>query len=129
MLAACGGAPAPTPSAAATNTNDTLVNVALPTTQVTAEATSETSLVTPTPVPALERPVSDQGEPLVARVNEIEITNTRFERTLARFESQQLVAADPLALRQTVLETMIEQAVIEQAASDFNIAVSPTEIE
>lgn len=122
MLAACGGAPAPTQSAAATQPNDTIVNAALPTTtQVIAE--------TPTPAPALERPVSAQGEPLVARVNEIEITNTRFERTLARFESQQLVAADPLALRQTVLETMIEQALIEQAALDLEINVTDTEID
>ena len=80
----------------------------------------------PTAVPSL--PVNEAGVPLVAKVNGVEITLPEFERAVAR-QQVELDAADPSALQNSVLDGMIEQVMIEQAASQQQIAVTDEEIQ
>lgn len=81
----------------------------------------------PTPNPA-DLPSSAAGVPVVARVNGIDILKTDYDRSLSR--NQQLsIAADANALARTVLDTLIEQQVIEQAAAELNVVVTDAEID
>lgn len=73
-------------------------------------------------------PTGENGEPLVARVNGEGITLSEFEQALARTE-QQFVAADTRALQATVLDTLIEQTLIEQAAATENIVITDEALE
>lgn len=72
-------------------------------------------------------PLNDAGLAVVARVNGADITLPQFERALARAQ-QESVIADPTLLRLTVLDTLIEQMLIDQAATQMNIVVSDEEI-
>ncbi len=72
--------------------------------------------------------VSADGTALAARVNTIDIPMPEFEQELARAQ-QQVAAADPNALAASVLDTLIEQAVIEQSAATRQITVTDDEIE
>lgn len=73
-------------------------------------------------------PLNDAGTPIVARVNGDEITLPQFERALARAQAQ-IDAADINALSATVLDQMIEEAVIQQAAATMGISVSEEELD
>jgi peptidyl-prolyl cis-trans isomerase C len=133
--AACGG------DAPATSAPE---NVISPTTapDVTSPTatTSESSVVPPTLTieaeapPALPTaaptgvPVSGRGEQLVARVNGAEITLAEFELALNRRQFE-LNAADPDALRNEVLDQLIEQKIIEQGATAQQITVSDEEVQ
>lgn len=102
-LTACGGQPAQT---------DTTINA--------------------TPVPptiaAESLPVDSNNVALVAKVNGAAITLPTFERALER--RQQVVdASDPAALRAEVLDQLIEQVLIEQAAVQQNLVVSDDEVQ
>ncbi len=124
LLSACGGttetpaAPANTVVSAPTTAASDPVATAADTSPDVAQASESDAL-----------PVDESGQPLVARVNGIGITQAAFDRALAR--SQQLGAevADQSALARTVLDILIEQAVIEQAAAEMNIIVSDQEVE
>jgi foldase protein PrsA len=57
----------------------------------------------------------------------VDITLTQLERAVARTRPDS--AADPDALRATVLDTLIEQELIRQAAAEMNITVSDAEVQ
>lgn len=73
-------------------------------------------------------PTDESGQPLAARVNGEPITQAAFERALAR-SAQSSTAADPRALAGAVLDTMIEQMLIAQAAPALGVSVSEAEID
>jgi peptidyl-prolyl cis-trans isomerase C len=73
-------------------------------------------------------PTSAAGEPLIARVNGAGITQADFEAALSQAQ-QQIAAADPAALQVAVLDTLIEQALIEQAAAAANVVISDEMLE
>lgn len=82
-------------------------------------------LPTPTYPPL---PSNAAGQRLVARVNSVDVLLTRFEREYAR-AARSSAAADPLTLRAWVLDALIEQELIRQAAAALQIAVTPAEVE
>lgn len=95
----------------------------------TPAATSEPTAIpaVPTPNPD-DLPLSAAGVPVIARVNGVDILKTDYDRSLVR--NQQLsIAADANALARTVLDTLIEQEVIEQAAAELNVVVTDAEID
>jgi len=76
-------------------------------------------------VPSL--PLNQNGVPIVARVNGTDITQTEFDRALAR--SSALGATTSYdAFAELVLNTLIEQALINQAATEMGITVTEEEI-
>jgi len=75
--------------------------------------------------PAL--PLNDDGQQIVARVNEHEITLSEFERVLAR--SQQPSPASYDAVANSVLNTLIEQHLIIQRAAEMGITVTEEEVD
>jgi foldase protein PrsA len=76
-------------------------------------------------VPSL--PLNQEGVPIVARVNGEDITQTQFDRALAR--SSDLGATTSYdAFAEMVLNTLIEQVLINQAALQLGITVSDEEI-
>jgi parvulin-like peptidyl-prolyl isomerase len=117
-LSACGGGtPAPTQSAA----------VDTSTSSVTSASQAQTTPTQPS-VAQSDLPLDAAGTPLVARVNGVDITLEVYEREFAR--SQQLgIAADLEALARTILDRLIEQQVIEQAAATLGIVVTEAEID
>ncbi|MFN8374859.1 MAG: peptidylprolyl isomerase [Anaerolineae bacterium] len=82
----------------------------------------------PTVIPTPNLPVNDAGVAVVARVNGTEITLPQFERAVSRAQ-QESVVADPSLLRLQVLDTLIEQVLIDQAAVQMNITVTDAEID
>lgn len=90
------------------------------------------TVINATPVPptiaAESLPVDSNNVALVARVNGQAITLPTFERALER--RQQVVdASDPTALRAEVLDQLIEQVLIEQAAVQQNLVVTDDEVQ
>lgn len=83
-------------------------------------------LITPTPETAAQSASSSQ--PVAARVNGVEITEAEYQRALAR-SMQNSQAADQNALAATVLDMLIEQSLIEQAAAQQGITVSADMLE
>jgi parvulin-like peptidyl-prolyl isomerase len=73
-------------------------------------------------------PLNSAGIAIVAKINGREITLPEFQRALARRQLQ-IEAADPQALASDVLDTMIEQTLIEQAAESLNISVSEADVD
>ena len=72
-------------------------------------------------------PKDDSGTPLVARVNGIGITLPSFQQTMQRYQEQPF--GDPANLPKIVLQTMIQQVLIDQAAAQNNITVSAADID
>lgn len=125
LLTACGEDDnVPTPVAVATLPGSELADVE-------AEVTADVELpatVTPTPTPA---PPTPTPEPLAALVNGLPITQMKFERELARFEqaaTQLGLPADP-ARGQAVLNALVEQELMTQAALAQGLEVTPAEVE
>lgn len=87
------------------------------------------SATDPAPISQSTLPAGADGSQIVARVNGEEISLQVYERTLARYQQQQFQAADPMALRASVLNALIEQALIDQAAAAEQISVTDAEIE
>jgi peptidyl-prolyl cis-trans isomerase C len=113
LVSACGGAPDSAAQAPA---------VQSPVVDLGAQAGP---LVMPT---LANLPLGASGQAIVARVNGIEISQTQLERALAR-DLSITTAADPVALRAAVLDTLIEQTLIRQAAEQFGIVVTDAEID
>lgn len=109
VMAACGGSPA-----AQNNVNPTAAQSAQ-INQVSATAT----------VPATALATGENGDLIVARVNDDEITLVDYQRSLGRFPQ----GGSAAELGAMVLETMIEQTLIEQAAAERGISVSEAEID
>lgn len=80
------------------------------------------------PTSAPQLPVNGDGVAIVARVNGEEITLPEFERALARSQDQSNVA-DPNTLAIVVLNTLIEQTLIHQAAAQIGINVSAEDVQ
>lgn len=79
---------------------------------------------TPVGIQADKLPKDDAGIPVVARVNDTEITLPQFQRMMQRSE-QQASGGSP----RIVLTTMIQQVLIDQAAADSKIEVTPDEVD
>ena len=73
-------------------------------------------------------PTNETGEALVARVNGEGITQVAFDRMLARTQQQILVASEE-ALLATVLDTLVEQALIEQEAALQDVVITDEAVE
>lgn len=127
LLAACGGAEAvPDPTASPLPPTSTPEAAPIAETAVPTEPVAEPS---PEPTAVSSVPTNENGVELVARVNGEGITRPAFERALARIQQQNFVAADPAALEASVLDMLIEQKLIEQAAAEQQIAVTDAEVE
>ncbi len=94
----------------------------------------------PAPSPDPETAVPESTPvPLIARVNGEPILVEEFERQMARYETSMLANGEDPATpegqanlaeaRETVLEWMIEQRLMLQAAAEAGIAVDATEVE
>jgi peptidyl-prolyl cis-trans isomerase C len=68
-------------------------------------------------------PLDETGAPIVARVNGQAITLAAFERALARASSPEASDLDAAVLRSAVLETLIDQLLIVQAAAAGGLVV------
>lgn len=79
-----------------------------------------------TPIATL--PANTEGASIVARVNGVDITLETFNRALSRAEQQQLSPVDATTLQNEVLSTLIQQSVIEQAATQAQLTVSDEEL-
>jgi parvulin-like peptidyl-prolyl isomerase len=73
-------------------------------------------------------PVNENGVPIVARVNGIEITQAELDLALARSQ-QEMFASDSAALRASILDTLIEQELILQEAARAQIVVTNEQVE
>jgi parvulin-like peptidyl-prolyl isomerase len=115
VVAACGGSP------------DAQNNVVQsPTVAPAAQSEAVSQVVSPTiTVPATALATGSNGDLIVARVNDSEITLADYQRSLGRFPQ----SGDAADLGTMVLETMIEQTLIEQAAAERGITISDAEID
>lgn len=111
LLTACGGGAPATEPQQANNQNP-------PT------PTQETQQV------AESSPIADSPNPegVVARVNGVEISQGAFDRAYTR-RSANSTAADDTALRLQVVNTLVEQELIEQAATGMGIVVTDADVE
>lgn len=121
LLSACGGGNAPAPTEAVSMTTAVTTPVTTPTPNGNSDAAGTNQA-------ASSLPLDENGESIVARVNGQPISATAFERALAR-SVQTSSAADPDALAETVLDNLIQQAIFEQAAAEFNITVTEADID
>jgi foldase protein PrsA len=117
MVTACGGNPPPT---------DPQVP---PTVIPEAALTSPPPVESPTEVSGGSLPVNEAGETLVARVNNEGVTQPEFNTRLERERRSGGQAADEAAFQATVLDRLIEQKLIEQAAAAQNFTVTDEEID
>ena len=87
--------------------------------------TPNTSQETPAPTQivfaAETLPKDEDGNPLVARVNDQVITLDSYERALLRFQQQPV--SNPAQLPKLVLDTMVQQMLIDQAAAANEIVI------
>lgn len=91
---------------------------------------ANTNPVSPQAAPATAAlPTDGSGVPLVARVNGQEITLPTFQRALERRQQMVVDAANPAALQAEVLDQLVEQALIEQAAAQQNLTISDEELQ
>jgi foldase protein PrsA len=87
-------------------------------------APQPTATIQTTAEPAL--PLNNDGEQLVARVNGEAITLNEFQRA---FDRRQQNGASYDAVASLVLNTLIEQAIINQAAAEMGITISDADIQ
>ncbi|MCU0499290.1 MAG: peptidylprolyl isomerase [Anaerolineae bacterium] len=71
---------------------------------------------------------TNPDEAVIARVNGVGIPRVKFERALARSQRDSAIA-DQNALERAVLETLIEQEVINQGAAKLGIVVTEAQID
>ena len=126
LLAACGTATTASPTSETVISNSSDVSTNVEAENVVVQQAQPTEPATPVPA-AL--PANEQGTSVVATVNGTDISLEEFQRTLARYEQQQPTVADAAALQSSVLETMIEQVLIDQAAAEQQITISDEELD
>lgn len=129
-LSACGwlGAANEAPSdPAATMTTAVAEEVAAGST----EAGEETAVAAPSPSPTPIPPTPTPTEPLAARVNGEPVFLSTYEKELARYEqAQSELGLNPAGdYRQVVLDALIEQELITQAAEAEGIEVTDEMVE
>lgn len=128
LLAACNNDPAATEAPPATEAAETASGQPAPT-----EAGEESAPPpTETPIPPTPTPT----EPLAATVNGEPIYLSTFEEMLARYQQGQalMMAGNPEAQsdeeqRRLVLDMLIERELIEQAAAENGITITPEMVE
>ena len=90
---------------------------------------SGSSSAPPTTAPAAIQvdalPTNEAGVPLIARVNDDEITLPEYQRVVERTQQMAGIVNSP----SVILQTMIQQSLIEQSAAQFNIVITPEEVE
>lgn len=123
LLAACGGDAPPDPVPAETVGNgegDTAVSAPPPAPETVPTNTAEPPTVAPTPTPEL-----------AALVNGQMITLADYEQELARYEQAQAIlgSSPPENYRQVVLQALIEQAIIQQAANELGVMLTGEMVE
>jgi parvulin-like peptidyl-prolyl isomerase len=121
LLAACGSKPASGPSAQ-------------PQAAVTQEILPTMAVSAPTQTPAPPTPTATPEPPAAARVNGQIIAVGDFEKELARYEAaQRSLGRDPAAAgtlyQVEVLDALIEQLLIEQAAQAAGVVISDQELD
>lgn len=82
-----------------------------------------------TPNAAAALPVNEAGQPIVARVNAVDILQSDLERTMSRFEVQQIPGITAETQRLNALNALIDQVLIAQAATAQNVSVTPEEVQ
>ena len=96
-----------------------------------APAVNSPSAATPTPTPVVLQadnlPKNDAGAQIVARVNGADITLADYQQMLLRYQAQPF--ANPDNMPKIVLQTMIQQVLIDQAAATNKIVVTSDEVE
>lgn len=90
-------------------------------------APTSTPVPTPLVIQPAALPTDAAGVPVVARVNDVEITLPDFERMMARYKKEPFV--DPDGIPRIVLTTMIQQVLINQAAQQNSVTVSADEVD
>lgn len=70
-------------------------------------------------------PTNEAGVPLIARVNNDEITLPEYQRMVERTQQMAGVVNSPAV----IVQTLIQQSLIDQSAAQFNIVVTPEEVE
>ena len=122
-LVACGGDSQPTPAPESATDNPASDTAVSPPT-----ANTETDPATEAPPPTLAPSPTPE---LAALVNGQYITLADYEQELARYEQAQSIlgTAPPDNYRQIVLQALIEQTVIEQAASEFGVSLTAEMVE
>ena len=90
-------------------------------------SSTQTPNLTPATVESSSLPTNDAGLPLVAQVNGTGITLADYELQIHRYQSQPF--ADPQNLPKIVLQTMIQQELIDQAATKNNVEVTTAEVD
>ena len=121
LLTACGGDSAPVPSETSDNGDESTAVADPPTvTETLPTDTAEPPTVAPTPTPEL-----------AALVNGQMITLADYEQELARYEQAQAIlgSSPPENYRQVVLQALIEQKIIEQAASELGVTLTEEMVE
>ena len=82
---------------------------------------------TPITIDPATLPTDEAGDPIVARVNGDVITLTEYQHNIARYQQEPL--ANPGAIPKMVLDTMVQQVLIDQAAAANNITVTSAEVD
>lgn len=117
FLAACGGDETPTPTTTAANDVPAAATTPISTVANPPALTNPVPTDPPTPEPATATP-----EPLAATVNGQPIALATFEDELARYTPP---GDDPALYRDTVLDILINRTLIELAAADINLTITP----
>jgi peptidyl-prolyl cis-trans isomerase C len=107
-----------------------LAACATPAPPPTSAAIRVTSVITLTPVPPVPPTATLTPEPLAATVNGEAIPLAAYEKEEKRCRAGKSQAGlDPVDCPSLALQSLIEQAVVEQAARDAGITVSDSELE
>jgi parvulin-like peptidyl-prolyl isomerase len=124
LLVACGGDSSPAPDEEAESSSTDTAVVQPPASEATSpvETADEPAVPTVAPTPTPE---------LAALVNGQYVTLAEYEQELARYEqAQSVLGLTPSeGYRQTVLQALIEQTIIEQAAGEFGIVLTSEMVE
>jgi len=101
-----------------------------PATQTPGVGAPAAQVIEPTPLPTFDLaslPADESGNQLIARVNGEGILLSEYQRSLARYAQQQFAVSDS-TLRLTVLNELINQKLIDQAARQQNVAITDDEL-
>jgi len=91
------------------------------------KASTTTPNLTPVPIEPTTLPTDEAGIPVVAKVNDTGITLADYELTVHRYQSQPY--ADPDNLPKIVLQTMIQQVLIDQAATKNKVVITDDQVD
>jgi foldase protein PrsA len=132
LVAGCGGATQPPPAAEPNSLPATMPPTA-------AEGAPTTAAAEPVATVSSTGGPTQDGRPLIARVNDqpifVDTYQKQVEQTEKALTEQGIMAqgtdgeAQRTQVRENVLQGLIDQAIIEQAATQMGITVTPEELE